>query len=382
MMEWERFIDLEDCGEKRKYAEMSGNIEVYRIGRALVLQLPDDGYRVLSNGSYGGGFTDSPKAVINLGSFGGKLEWNMMGDREAVYECNRAAVSKMGYNLKEVVMECTAANMENASVGTTECNGVGISVAITAGIRGNGGCAGDPAKFDEAERYLETNGTIVILLSVDAELSDTSMLRIMNMMTQAKSAVIQEMQAKSLYSHRLATGSGTDQIAVISHRNGVILEEFEQDSALSASIVGLVRENLYRAFDWQSYMTPSEQCDAMVQLSRFGIDEQLMETEIRFPNRMKDLMDAKPVVFRDPYVVALFTAVSRLQDAVDEGIMTESAALPAAIRILKGGLAHLMPATALFDERLMTSDSIPELMSLALAMMLQFRATRIQEGRA
>lgn len=382
MITWQEVLEKEPTDDCRKYADMCCGITVYRQARALIAMLPDDKFRVLSTGYFNGGFTDSPKAVINMSSLGGNLEYQMMvGNRSVVGEYTAECFRKLGFDPADVVAEGTAANMENASVGTLKCGSVPVSVAITAGIRGNGGCAGDPASFDEAKRYMEKNGTIVMIMSVEAELSDSAMLQLMNIMVQAKSCVIQEFQAKSLYSHRIATGSGTDQIAIISRKGATRMESVRIDSDFAIGVVDLVKENLSRAFDWQSAMTPSTQCDAMVQLSRFGIKENLMEDEIRFPNRMRDLVDAKKIVFPDPYVVSVFTAALRIQDAIDAGTVDGREGLVTAKKIVDGALSDILPHTPVYDARLEHTESIPEHMSLILAMLMQYRATVLWEAR-
>jgi adenosylcobinamide amidohydrolase len=344
---------------------------------------PNGGFRVLSNGSYNGGFFDSPQALINLGSMGGETEREMMwGSREENLRCTRETFRLMGYDPDRVVAEQTAANMNNASIGTVDADGIKVSVAITAGIRGNGGCAGDPAGFDEAERYYSGHGTIVMLFSVEAEMSDIAMLQLMNLVTQAKSEIIEEMQAKSLYSPRIATGSGTDQIAVMvpkSHAKRI--DVVDSGSKFAIAVIGMVRKHLSEAFDWQSYMTPSEQCDAMVQLSRFGITGAEMCEDIRFPNRMKDLMDALPLVYHDPYVVAVFTAVLHIQDKINAGLIDGQAGLDVGRKMAVSALEHILPSSDLFTLRIAECRSLPVLLRLLLAMLIQYRATVLSEER-
>ena len=381
MMTWKDAVVKESVDDRRKLADFCNGIEVFHQGRALILKLPKN-LHVLSTGTFNGGFTDSPETVVDMGTSGGKLEWEMMGSREVVYEYTCECFRRLGLDPDKTVSEGTAANMNNASLGSAVSDGIPVSIAITAGIRGNGGCSGDPATFDEAEYYKETNGTIVMLLSVEADLSDTAMLQLMNIMVQAKSCVIQEMQARSLYSPRIATGSGTDQIAIIIDRKSERkLDSVKMDSAFAAGVVKLLKENLFRAFDWQSYMTPSTQAEVLSQISRFGITRGSMEDEIRFPNRMKDLLDAEEIVFHDPFIVSVVTAAARLQDASDAGTVDPASALDTARRMATGALSDILPHSDLFDLRIEDTQTIPEFLSLLVAMLVQYRATKIAEAR-
>lgn len=379
MLTWQEVLETESTDDSRLFAEMCCGIPVYRHGRALILEMPHEGFRVLSNGWHNGGFTDSPKAVINKTSLGGKLEWIMMGSMDEVRKSTSAYFRKLGYDPDEVVAEGTAAGMDNAAIGSVEAGGIRMSVAITAGIRGNGGCAGDPASYDEGEAHRMKNGTIVVLFVTDASLSDSAMLKVQTVITQAKSSVIEELQAKSLYSHRLATGSGTDQIAVISDRtSGNAIDDFRSDSQFARTLANLVRRELYRAFDMQSWMTLTEQCDAMTQLSRFGITEREMQDEIRSQMRFRDLRTAERETDRDPYVVAMFTSVLRIQDAIDAGLTDPEIGLATAKKITEGTLGDRVPDDPLFRLRAESSETIPELLSFYLAMMIERRAGELK----
>ncbi len=381
MLTQERVIEAEFVGDKREYARMCSGVTAYRHGRALIMPLPDDGFRVLSNGYHNGGFMDSPEAVMNLTSLGGSLEWDITGSMDEVRNLIDAYIGKLGHDCRRTVSLETAAGMDNASVGTVSADGIDVSVAATAGIRGNGGCAGDPAAYDEAENMKHVSGTINIILIVDAEMSDSAMLKLMTTVTQAKSAVVEEMQAKSLYSHRIATGSGTDQVAVVSRRgNGKVVEDAGTGSAFGRAVCGLVRRCLFDTFDRQSMMNMDEQRDAMVQLSRFGITESVMKDEMRFQVPMKHILDARQSVYRDPRTVAVFTAAMRIQDAIDAGRMDPAVGLDVAKRMVNGTLGDLVIHTELNDLRLEDKDSIPGFLRLFLAMMLELRSSKLLEA--
>jgi len=381
MLTQRRVIEAEFVDDRREYARMCSGIVAYRQGRALILPMPDDGFRVLSNGYHNGGFLESPAAVMNLMSLGGSLEWDITGSMDEVRNLIDAYIEKLGHDRRRTVSLETAASMDNASVGTVSAEGIDVSIAATAGIRGNGGCAGDPASYDEAENLKHVSGTINIIAVVDAEMSDSAMLRLMTVITQAKSSVVEEMQAKSLYSHRLATGSGTDQIAiVIRHGNGKTANDIGLASEFGRAVCDLVRRCLFDTFDRQSMMNMEEQCDAMVQLSRFGITEPVMKDEIRFQAPMKHIIAARPLVFRDPYTVSVFTAALRVQDSIDAGRTDPEGGLNAVKRMVSGALGERIIRTELNDLRLEEKDSIPGFLRLFLAMLLERRAVELWEA--
>ncbi len=381
MLTMENVIEAEFVDDRREYARMCSGIIAYRQGRALILEMPDDGYRVLSNGYHHGGFLDSPKAVMNLTSLGGSLEWDITGSMDNVRKLIDAYIEKLGYDRREAVSLETAASMDNAAVGTVSADGIDVSVAATAGIRGNGGCAGDPASFDEAKNLLHESGTVNIIVAVDANMSDCDMLKLMTCVTQAKSSVIEEFQAKSLYSHRLATGSGTDQIAIVCHRDSSkTIVDTKISSEFGKKVCNLVRECLFDTFDRQSMMTFEEQCSTIVQLSRFGISESLMKEEVRFQAPMRHLIATRPQVYNDPYSTAIFTAAMRLQDAIDAGSMDASVGLETAKRMVRRTLDDRIRHTKLGEMRLDEANDIPQFLSMFLAMMLELRTIELWEG--
>ena len=152
MLEWSDVFEAEEQGERIKRADMCAGIEVFRQNRSLIIMPPDGDFKCISTGFCNGGFVDSPAAIVNTTSEGGILEYRTMGNsREYHDHCTRLYLNKLGLDPYRTVALGTAAHMDNAAFadGCTS-DGIRVSVAMTGGIRGNGGRAGDPATFDEA----------------------------------------------------------------------------------------------------------------------------------------------------------------------------------------------------------------------------------------
>ena len=384
MLTWEQVIEAEDTGVRRSYGSMCSGISVLRQGRALMLLMPNERFRVLSSGFTNGGFVDSPQAVINVTSMGGKLEYLCMkGGLDTYDSMNRAYAEKLGLDPDRTVFQGTAANMDNAAIVNGNApDGTKISYAVTAGIRHNGGRAGDPAHHDEAEaKYGPESGTIITLMSIDAHLSDNALFQAMLMITEAKSCVIQELQAKSLYSFGIATGSGTDQVTVITNTaSDEVIDDIPRDSELAKTIALLMKEALREAFDRQSGMNPVVQWDPLMLMGRYNMNR--IRDEIRFPATMEELLSALEEIRQDTYMTAMVTAILNIADDVRNGLIQEKEGVEAALRICEGAVLAKVedPIERL---RLDDAESVIELLSYvsALKLMETVRSRRAYHGQ-
>jgi len=327
MLTWEDIIDAEVTVGRHEFGRLCSGITLLRQGRAMIAMLPHEGFRVLSSGFTNGGYVDSPLAVVNITSMGGKAEWSCMeGGLDTYDRVNHKYAEKLGLDPKRVVFHGTAAHMDNAAVSeAVSPDGIKVSFMVTAGIRHNGGRAGDPTTYDESARsYEEKPGTIITFLAIDADLSDGDMFKAMLIATEAKSCVIQELQAKSLYSKKIATGSGTDQVAVISNKDSPNkVFGMQRDSELAKTISQCMKDALRKAFEYQTEMNPTTQWNPIYLMSRRQVDPMLIREEIRFPATHKELMEALNHLVTDNYNTALLTGLLNIADDIDAGLIEE-----------------------------------------------------------
>ena len=383
MLEWSDVFEAEEKGERIKRGDMCAGIEVFRQNRSLILIPPDDGFKCISTGYCNGGFVESPTGIVNTTSEGGVLEMSTMGNsREYHDHCTRLYLNKLGLDPYRTVALGTAAHMDNAAFHTaTTPGGVTVSVAMTGGIRGNGGRAGDPASFDEAEADREMHGTIVLMMAVDCNLSERAMIELMDVGTEAKSCVIQELQARSLYSHGIATGSGTDQVAVICRSRGEVIDGGTgKDGEIGTAAAECVRHALAETFDLQSYMVPETQCDPYVVLSRYGVTESRIRDEMRFPATMRDLLNARDRLKRDTYLAAVMSAALHVQDRVEHGMTDERDGLELVRTAVSAALPYVKGFSPVMDVRLDACETIPDYLSIVMALSLLNNAKLSEAG--
>jgi adenosylcobinamide amidohydrolase len=116
----------------------------------------------------------------------------------------------------------TIANMENVAVCEKSYRSLIVSCLATGGV-GNALRSGvDKADWMEQDgNFVKTLGTINIILLINANLSDGAMARAIITATEAKTAALQDMDARSSVSpENQATGTGTDNMIVVSGKLG------------------------------------------------------------------------------------------------------------------------------------------------------------------
>ncbi len=112
----------------------------------------------------------------------------------------------------------TIANMDNVAVCEKSYQDLTVSCLATGGV-GNALRSGvDEANWMEQDgNFVKTHGTINIVLLTNANLSDGAMARAIITATEAKTAALQDMDARSSVSpENQATGTGTDNMIVVS----------------------------------------------------------------------------------------------------------------------------------------------------------------------
>jgi|GEM_PF-730320 len=327
MPTWEEIIDAEVTNDRKEFGRMCSGITVLRQGRALIVMLPHEGFRTLSSGFTNGGFMDSATAVLNISDMGGKAGADYMAEGLDTYDTvNMAYAQKLGLDPSTVIYQTTSASMTNAVMREDIASGgIKVSAVMTAGIKHNAGRSGDPSSFDESEGgSVDVEGTIITFLAIDADLSDGAIFQAMLVATEAKSCVIQELQARSLYSQGIATGSGTDQVVVIVNKTAENkVETLERSSELSKTISECVSESLRTALARQAGMDVASQWEPLEQLARIGVTAETIRKEALFDATKAQLDEAVERLRHDTYTTTLVSAIINIQDDIVRGLVTE-----------------------------------------------------------
>src|ERR1700722_12656080 len=203
----------------------AAEFRLVRNGRFVVAELLV-AHRVLSTSARNGGQREGLRFLVNHQS----CEGTDHRERHAVImgnaEYHDSACGEIGIDPALAAMMQTAANMNySAGVAASDLT-VTVTAVVTAGVHGNAACAGDPASWRETETGWEkaeaaaavpvVPGTINTMLLVNHPLREGALARAVITMTEAKSAALQRLAVRSLYSADFATGPGTDQYCVAS----------------------------------------------------------------------------------------------------------------------------------------------------------------------
>ena len=109
----------------------------------------------------------------------------------------------------------TAASMDSFRMQKETEQGIDIVVLVTSGLS-NPRRVGDPAEYRTMAAQPTDVGTINIIVLTSACLTGAAAVEAVLMVTEAKAAALQEAEVRSAVSHKIATGTGTDSVAVVS----------------------------------------------------------------------------------------------------------------------------------------------------------------------
>ena len=302
------------------------------------MRLPS-GRRTLTTSWLNGGYHEDLECVFNNQiPRGVKKGEELEGGDISVYLSLLA--ERMGFDPARCSGLLTAANMKNAAIVSQGFRGLEVTAIVTAGVEINGGRVGDPASYyQENGSHLPIGGTINTILVINADLPEYAMSRVIMTATEAKTVALQELMVPSRYSHGIATGSGTDMIAVISNMNSKLkLTDAGKHSKLGELIGKCVIGATKKALEEQSELTPISQRNLLLRLERFGVDEAYywkVASQMAGENRkMRFLKDLRELVL-NPSLVAAASAITHIVDEVSWGLLPETSARTIAFTIIQ-----------------------------------------------
>jgi len=149
----------------------------------------------------------------------------------------------------------TAASLESFRQVSRSSQGVKITAMVTAGIS-NARCAGDRAEWRTFQTDTTLTGTINIIILTTATMTPAAMVESLLLAAEAKTVAMRELGVKSLVSGKIATGTGTDAIAIA---NGVGPETIRYcgkhvlfGEMLASVVIEAITESLYVKLDLKS----------------------------------------------------------------------------------------------------------------------------------
>jgi adenosylcobinamide amidohydrolase len=171
----------------------------------LLLRLPQ---QVVSSAVLNGGQCQA-KHVVNMYI----PESPYSQDTESPHITLQKYCSNNGWQGTSVGM-MTSAPMDSFRIAKREIEGIKIAVMLTSGLN-NARRAGDVAEHRSIGCMPVETGTINIIALTTARLSPAAAIEAIQIITEAKTTVLQDFNIHSPVSNRIATGTGTDALALI-----------------------------------------------------------------------------------------------------------------------------------------------------------------------
>lgn len=148
----------------------------------------------------------------------------------------------------------TAASLDSLRVVSEEVAGEMLAVLVTTGLD-NARSAGDLAEYRSLDDAPAKLGTINLGIVSSVRIADAALAEMLMIATEAKVAVLHELAVKSPLSGRLATGTGTDAIAVFSG-HGIGRARFAgKHTLLGERLAVLVMEAIRSSVDFRRVPT-------------------------------------------------------------------------------------------------------------------------------
>ena len=258
----------------------------------------------------------------------------------------------------------TSADMNSYSIACEKYRDIEVIAITTAGARVNAVSAGDIASYYEINadyRYdLEEDGsngqnnnqnpnkpgTINTILLINTKLDESSLLLAEMIAVEAKSVALRDLMVSSNYSDEIATGTGTDGIAIFSNMESENFTDNVSKHAKIGELIGkVVIDSIKEALAKLQWLTPTYQLNALVRLDRFqyNLDEFYNDY---LPKHMKmDEEDDKRKfivslirISKNPELVSYVSLIIHLLDQYRYGLLSKKTVLKASNSILDNQL--------------------------------------------
>jgi adenosylcobinamide amidohydrolase len=293
-------------------------------------------HQVLSTSKGGGGLRDDLKYIINHqgcepAGHMHRLPASVWRDTE---KHSQRICQPWGFPAESCAILGTAANMNNAAFQSETFRELEVVAVCTGGVECNAGRAGDPASnFETADGFekirdqedINGPGTINTMLFINKPLTPGTLTRTIVTATEAKTAVLQELAVNSRYSDKLATGTGTDQIAVATLLNDEPPLTSAGKHVSLGELIGLaVYKAIKKTLALQNSLTPEGQCSIKIHLERLGLTRRTLLEKLSHSlqqDQAELLENNLTVIERDPVSVAAVAAMVHLKDKFTWGTL-------------------------------------------------------------
>lgn len=227
---------------------------------------------VLSTSLYHGGFLQADAVFNHRLNFFVDSEADLPGGNMEQY---LAIVAKQwGLSATSSTGLLTSAHMDCRGYSVVTYQDIIVEVIVTAGADDNAVRAGDAGTYSEHNGcYENVGGTINIFAFTNINLSHGAMAKTLIGITEAKTAVLQELAVVSPVTLNLATGTGTDGVIIACNpASSIVYKDTGTQSKLGELFCRAVKSAVGQSLAKECDTRPERQGGVAQRLKRLGLD--------------------------------------------------------------------------------------------------------------
>ena len=258
----------------------------------------------------------------------------------------------------------TSADMDYYSIAYEKYRDIEVIAITTAGARVNAVSAGDIASYYEindqydfdinkdTQNNLKNNqnpnkpGTINTIILINKKLEESSLLLAEMIAVEAKAVALRDLMVSSNYSNEIATGTGTDGIAIFSNMDSEdTIENVSKHAKIGELIGKVVIDSIKESLAKLQWLTPSYQLNALVRLDRYKYNlDDFYNNYLTDFVRIDDENDKKEFILslikvsKNPELVANVSLIIHLLDQYRAGLLSKKTVLKVFNSILENQL--------------------------------------------
>lgn len=261
----------------------------------------------------------------------------------------------------------TSADMNSYSIACEKYRDIEVIAITTAGARVNAVSAGDIASYyeinadyrydlEEDESNGQNNnqnpnkpGTINTILLINTKLDESSLLLAEMIAVEAKAVALRDLMVSSNYSDEIATGTGTDGLAIFSNMESENFTDNVSKHAKIGELMGkVVIDSIKEALAKLQWLTPTYQLNALVRLDRFQYNlDDFYNNYLPKHMKMEDEDDKREFIAslisisKNPELVSYVSLIIHLLDQYRYCLLSKKTVLKASNSILENQLNRI-----------------------------------------
>ena len=240
----------------------------------------------------------------------------------------------------------TSADMDKYAIASERYEDIEVTATTTAGVRANAASAGDLSSFYEINgdyQFIESDfknklGTINTIILINAKLDEDQLLLAEMTAVEAKSVALRDLMVASNYSEEIATGTGTDGIAIFSNLESEnFCENATKHSKLGEMIAKTVIDSVKESLANLQWLTPSYQLNALIRLDRFDLDLDYFYNDylkVNDEEEKKEFIKDLVGISHNPELVGYVSLIIHTIDQFRMGLLSKKTAIKISNSIL------------------------------------------------